>query len=364
MSFKYKFYHKESKIIDFLLLPLKIFGENKDQDDDELINEIVRESDREFLKKVEEKLQLFKNEIEEFYCEDISLIEALTYVHSFFGYEKIESYLESLLELDDNQIKKSIAYKFLMLEFQGDYNQEIMEKADKISSSKENMIKLIKESSIDNASKWNLFCIIENPILYVDKYVQLMYKILPIFEEIYETMEEKVISCGEGIIEKINKKGYVAIDEMTNGIVNKTILSNEWNLLISIFMPYTFSFSPGGSQKYVIWGLDMERAFEKIKEMNENKLSERITVFKNLGDKTRYEVLKLIARGITSTKDIAKALGVTSATISYHLSTLTTSKIIKLSKGNGKYGYELNYDFIEQVIEEMKEDILYSHSKF
>ena len=49
-------------------------------------------------------------------------------------------------------------------------------------------------------------------------------------------------------------------------------------------------------------GLENGRSLQKMKEINENKTIERVQIFKNLGDKTRYEVLKLIAEGETSTK--------------------------------------------------------------
>ncbi len=87
-----------------------------------------------------------------------------------------------------------------------------------------------------------------------------------------------------------------------------------------------------------------------MKEINENKTLERVQIFKNLGDKTRYEVLKLIAAGETSTKVIAKSLGVSSATVSYHLNNFLTSKVIRMDKSNNKFGYIVDYELLEDAI--------------
>ena len=101
----------------------------------------------------------------------------------------------------------------------------------------------------------------------------------------------------------------------------------------------------------------MEEAFKRMKEINENKTLERVQIFKNLGDKTRYEVLKLIAAGETSTKVIAKTLGVSSATISYHINNLLTSKVIKMDKSNDKFGYVVDYELLEDTMEEFRKDM-------
>jgi predicted transcriptional regulator len=89
----------------------------------------------------------------------------------------------------------------------------------------------------------------------------------------------------------------------------------------------------------------------------EGHLAELITTFKNLGDTTRYKVLKNISNGITSTKDIANSLGVSSATVSYHINQLNTSKILKLERVNGKYINSVNIEWINNCISKLKKDL-------
>jgi DNA-binding transcriptional ArsR family regulator len=121
-------------------------------------------------------------------------------------------------------------------------------------------------------------------------------------------------------------------------------------------MQFAISISGEGRYNYIAWGLRMEEAFKRIKEINENKISERLKIFKNLGDRTRYEVVRLIASGVTFTKEIAKALGVTSATISYHINNLLQSKIIKIDRTENRYGYVVDHKLLEEIISGLKED--------
>jgi DNA-binding transcriptional ArsR family regulator len=102
----------------------------------------------------------------------------------------------------------------------------------------------------------------------------------------------------------------------------------------------------------------MEKSFEKIQELHENKMIQRVKIFKSLGDQTRYETLRLLAQGITSIKDIASQLNVSSATISYHINEFLTSGVVIISRDkNKKAGYIVDYHRIEEVIENLKKDL-------
>ncbi len=102
----------------------------------------------------------------------------------------------------------------------------------------------------------------------------------------------------------------------------------------------------------------MEDSFKKLYEIREDKLSERVKIFKALGDKTRYETLKLLANGVTSIKEIAKSLNVSSATISYHINEFLTSGIITLKfENNKKAGYKIDYSKLTEVMNELKVDL-------
>ena len=57
-----------------------------------------------------------------------------------------------------------------------------------------------------------------------------------------------------------------------------------------------------------------------------------------------------------SAKEIAQMLGVSQATISYHISNLVTSKILVLDKNEGKFAYRVNFEHLESVYQAMRED--------
>ena len=64
------------------------------------------------------------------------------------------------------------------------------------------------------------------------------------------------------------------------------------------------------------------------------------------------------AKKLTSIKTIADELGVSSATISYHMNEFLTTGILYMSKeSKQKFDYRVDYDKLEEVFKDLKEDL-------
>lgn len=361
MTLKFKVANNHSKIFDFIEFPKLIFltKESLEKDKQNSNYDIVSQEDIEVMFNISNKLAPFKNKIEEFYGENISFIGCIRTLHSFFKYNSIDEYLKSLLELDEYTIKYKLLYGIMIKELDGDYNETYIEKAKEKSKEQNEIVEYIKKLPLDSSLKWNFFCIFGEPKKYVEKYVDLMNNILPIFNEIYSSLETEIKTAAIDLIKDLEDHGieYVSNDILTVEALPTDLKNNELNIVISLTEPYSIGLRVGSKDIYLSWGFKVKETMEKIRKINEDKINERIVSFKNLGDRTRYEVLKLVSKGICSTKIIAENLGVSSATISYHLSNLTTAKLIKVNKDNSTYGYEVNYEYIEWVISEFKSDI-------
>lgn len=362
---KFKFYPIESRIYNFLEFPTLIFAkehyEEKMEDDDIEVPSFVRYF--EFLSRVEKRLKPYKKDIEVFYKKefmgDYDFIELISKVYRIFGHKSEKEYLDMLLGLNEQDIITSIAYGVIYAHDRIECSEEVMTRARALSLDKTELISLIKELPTESASKWDLFLYTEEPLKHMKMYVELMNTLLPIFEEFYSLYEEEVNGYGQYLVDFLNENGAKGLEEKTYSILDSKILNEEENnIFVSAMMQFAISLSsPDSKYNYIVWGLMMEDAFKRMKEKNENKINERVQVFKNLGDKTRYEVVKLIASGETSTKKIARALGVSSATISYHISNLLQAKIIKIDRTENRYGYLIDHELLENVINGLKEDL-------
>lgn len=360
MNFRFKL--EESRIFDFLYFPRMLYYMeiSENMKEDKANDQIASEEYLEFVRKAEEKLKPFSDEIATFYMKqysyDYDFISLISTRYKISGYEREEEYLNMISSLSEDDIKRAIVYS-IFIENE-DYMEDVDKKVEEICANRDMMLSFIKELPIDSGSKWTLFLIVDNPREYAKRYVNLMTSLLPIFNELYGFYQDEVRSYGKQLEEYLNKNGKKGIKDITYSIIDPNILDGgEIDLLISLVFSYAISILGERKLKVIVWGLRMEEAFKKMKEISDRELTERVQIFKNLGDKTRYGVLKLIAQGETSIKNIASELGVSSATISYHINNFLTSKMVKLDKKDNKFNYIIDYDKIEEVIRGLKEDL-------
>ena len=362
---KFKFHPIESRIFDFIKFPSLIFvrdryEESKEEDD---LKVPYFADYLDLLNRVEVKLEPYIKDIEFFYMKqfhgEYNFIGLISSVYMIFGYKSEKEYLDMLLGLNEDEINKSIAYSIISDDENSlEYSEEIMAKAKVLSLNKSELISLIKDLPTEAALKWNLFLIIEEPLKHMKMFVELMYKVLPIFEDFYKSYEEEVLSYGQYLVDFLNKKGTKGLEEKTYSILDSNVVNQEENrILISAVQQYVITIIGAENYSYIAWGLRMEETFKRMKEVNENKINERVQVFKNLGDKTRYEVVRLIASGQTSNKEIAQALGVSSATISYHINNLLQSKIIKIDRADNRYSYVVDHELLVETFKQLMQDL-------
>lgn len=355
---KYTFYETESKLYNLLMFPTLIHLKPEDFSKEDLnYADLADESVKDFLFETKELLQPYAKEIQGFYCEDLEIILMLAYLYPFWGKTDLEDYLKELLALEPMEILKSVVYAELIRD-EKSLQQDFIPLAEEIAKDDKKLLSFVKERPYEDDTKWHLFCFIQDPLQSVRNYVDLMRRLRPFLEAAYERYRERLVAQGHQLVAILESLGDKGLSVLTNGIVREELIHpEEINILLSIANPYGITLYPYCPIPHLVWGWQMQIIFERMKEHNENLINQRVLLFKNLGDRTRYEVLKLIASGVTSTKAIAERLGVSSATISYHLSNLSTSQLISLNKNDSKFGYRINHELIQQSLEDLMKDL-------
>lgn len=153
------------------------------------------------------------------------------------------------------------------------------------------------------------------------------------------------------------EKGESGFDELTQGFVNKGLLETGMNrYLISLVFPYSFMIISDKQGAFIVSGIHMDEGFDNLMNKHASHVEQQTKLFKNFADKTRYEVLRKIASGITSTKQIAEDIGVSSATISYHINAFVTTNILKPSPDTHKK-YDINFEKLNEAYQALLKDL-------
>ena len=349
---KFKFNPQVSRIYDYLLFP-RIYYFYEEKDEEELLEEVINDNYKNFVDQMSVSLAPFASEIDQYYQKgayaQYEFCNILLHAFKIYDYQNEQEYLSYLVNMDDQAFRNEIIKSLLSMEADIDENQ----------LNESNAIKYINTLKIDPANKWNLLMMVQNPKDHLQNFISLLRKIQPYFDQYYQKALLMMMDTGQRLSKALSgEKTNEAFKEITKESIDYDFSGfDECFIYISAVFPYSLRFISSEACRFV-WGMHMEKAFEKIQEIHENKMIQRVKIFKSLGDQTRYETLKLLAQGITSIKDIASQLDVSSATISYHVNEFLTSGVVIISREkNKKAGYIIDYKRIEEVIDNLRKDL-------
>lgn len=225
----------------------------------------------------------------------------------------------------------------------------------------------VKDAAHSDEEKWKLFMILEDPLGWFRGYVSWLEGILPEFLYWYESYRAAVIAQQLRWAEELQRDGLQALDRWSYGLFegkafNYILRDQSYKVMLCISTGPIgqLNFSAQGSQEsasadtimYLCGTLGIEQEFKRIAKEKLDREEQRILLCKNLGDKTRYEILKAIAQGEVANKELAKALGISSATVSYHVNQLVLAGILKVDAGKGRFGYTLDRPLVKSLLRE------------
>lgn len=355
---KFKFDNDVSRILDYLMFPrLYYFIDEDIKDKDESIQQLIRED---FMVYVEEAMKDFlpyKDVIEKYYQKDvyanIDFIQIIIKAFPPYEYKDEHEYINNLLNVSEEAFRKKFIKALISIEDDED-NQNV----DESLVDEPHAIRFINDLKIDSSNKWNMLMMVQDPSKCLKEFVQLLSQLETKFYHYYQTQIEEVNKVGNTLSEKLATNTNETLKKISFNAVNYDFTDNDiCYFYVSAIFPYTLRFIENDTCR-IVWGLEMEYSFQKLHEMNEDKMVQRVKVFKALGDKTRYDTIRLIASGVNSIKEIASKLDVSSATISYHINEFLTSGIIILNRKKDKKSvYEVDYQKLEDVFIELRNDL-------
>jgi DNA-binding transcriptional ArsR family regulator len=351
----YTFHLNESRIIDLFLFPqcVNLSTIQSEEFKNSNLSEYAPPTLLEEFKTMEDALKPFEKEIHKFYYERFNIPELLMKKITLFGYQSATDYLDALEELDEMTILQSILTKlYLVIEDTDTVDDETIEKLTKDAHAQINLLDTLEA---DDQEKWKLSSLLRHPKATTAQWIALIKKLEPIFEGFYQSKREDIENLGHRLVTELNDTDGDAFSQLTNGVVHKSVVPSG-NILVSFVECVGIQINVTSSVPYILWGLEIESFLKHMHKAKESELKERVNLYKNLGDKTRYEVIRLIAQGVESAKEIAHTLGVSQPTISYHINNLLISKVILLERIDNKYVHKVNFDQLEQAYQAMLKD--------
>lgn len=274
--------------------------------------------------------------------------------NSLINYKKLwnttlPDLFKSLKELNEEEIKINLVKEL------SDYKIKNQEELKTMVSSNSNILEFIRGLDISSGVKWNLFDFIEHTKDYVDEFIELIEAYLPQYHKImnkYKKHREKKISYYK---DKINTEGISYIKTLGGDIYNYEADYEEIYVSMMFFNSFSLIGDDTEDSLYVLLGINVESTFKNL--YGDTELENNLLVFKNLCDKTRYSIIRLLSVRDYYGLELAEKLGITTATVSYHMSFLLLAKMVSIEKRDHKAYYTLNKEPLNNSMDFLKKDL-------
>lgn len=208
---------------------------------------------------------------------------------------------------------------------------------------------ILNQSGLDPNEKWYLLWLLSNPEtvmrqinLILDTFVPIIKKHeKPFLNKVNEVIVEWQTLIDEGSIETfldvhLGLKRLVDVKEYSVSILgNDTIIFVENKAFI---------------------GFQFTMEYFNSKVMNPDTV---ITAMKLMGDSSKYKILKELLSGKKYGRELAQNLGLTAATISYHIQELLNEGLVGASSNdqNNRIYYDIRKSKISEIINYVKTDL-------
>ena len=345
-----QFKQEQMEFVNQLLYPILILKKNRDEELPSTQLEQQLEDIVEEMRHMSVPLETYMDKILYFYKDDVLRMFFIN-VKTLLRYRSFDEYVEFLQSMDEVLIKKQLMTSIVK---QDEEELVVEDKVEELVGNQFAFLDFLKYLPIDDTLRWNYFTIMSQPKKFVEDFISLHQTIKPIFDKVYAEylpILEKSYTEFEATI----REHPTILAEAFTG--TKEIEEIDWTSddisVIPTLLLSDFFFQ---DSEILLLGAKSLEVIQHFIQTRLDKQQERINVFKNLGDKTRYQIFCEIAKGTKSVKKIAEQLGITSATVSYHINELVLSNIVVQGWNKKDCLKAIHTELITEVMNGLMED--------
>ena len=351
-----QFKQEQMEFVNQLLYPILILKKNRDEERPSTQLEQQLEDIVEEMRHMSVPLETYMDKILYFYKDDVLRMFFIN-VKTLLRYRSFDEYVEFLQSMDEVLIKKQLMTSIVK---QDEEELVVEDKVEELVGNQFAFLDFLKYLPIDDTLRWNYFTIMSQPKKFVEDFISLHQTIKPIFDKVYAEylpILEKSYTEFEATIREyptILAEAFTGTKEIEEIDWTSDDISVIPTLLLSDFF---FQDS-----EILLLGAKSLEVIQHFIQTRLDKQQERINVFKNLGDKTRYQIFCEIAKGTKSVKKIAEQLGITSATVSYHINELVLSNLVVQGWNKKDCLKAIHTELITEVMNGLMEDSLMTNT--
>lgn len=282
-----------------------------------------------------------------YFCKEIEPKNVLI-LSNLWKFKTIDKYLEYITNIDDNEVWNFIIQ--IIDSITGDKEEEIIE--SKVNMDLESMINFINTKNIDNSIKWEMLMLLNDKERYISEFVKFIEEYLKIYTKLNEKRQIIMENLNKVIKGNIEDQGMGYLNKLVSGIFNFEGYEKIYvttSVLSNLIIADEYS-----NDCFLILGPYFKQLQDSADESCE--IDESLNFIKNICESTRFKIIKMLLERDYYGLEIAKELGLTKATVSYHMDFLVTAKVTYIKKEGQKIYYSLNKEVLKESVEFLKKE--------
>lgn len=237
----------------------------------------------------------------------------------------------------------------------------IEDELSNIDVEKEFMPYLIERCTLDSESKWWLTVISQNPKEYFIELIDMILGSIDVFKEAFKVMEKEVEKSKDELKALIKDNPKFISDSTGIKIFDKW--ENDIYIYLSIIRFNSVSFvstrnyvfnNKGREYMYFGWKFYELLCASTGSDNEEKVLIDRL---KCLSDKSKFNIIKMLKKKSMFGQEIAAALSLTTATVSYHMNALIVAKLVYMEKVDNKIFYSVDKDTMKEFLRVLNKEL-------
>lgn len=252
----------------------------------------------------------------------------------------IDNYVDYLTGLSDEEVKLIVLSNLNSEGLKVSYEELL-----RISRDEAEILDFLRNRKLPSSIKWEALEFFRDIQNSMKGFITLVKRYIPIYKKILNS-NKKLIESFENYVESgINSEGEAFFTKFVRDAIS---LDAEQIIVGTLFFrSRSLICATVGEKLYVFFGMDYEETVRLA--LGDGDVA--ISVFKNLSDKTRFHILNLLKDRELYGQEIAEKVGITLATVSYHMNYLLASNLVRLEKVGQKGYYSLKKDTLRKSID-------------
>lgn len=209
---------------------------------------------------------------------------------------------------------------------------------------------------LPDAMKWQFFRMNAQAKELLEQVEQLYHLVMPIYYR-YEAR----LNDYAAVYQKDHRQYQDALYDrfvQKSGISfasqQKTVLIPTLAYCFSIMITDHFFFE--AKHNYILWGVYILH----INPVQQSSMETLCSVLKTLSDKSKFEILCFISKNQKAYgAQIAKAMKLTTATISYHMQALIDAGLVTVEKLNNRLYFQVHEEHLQEYLKQIEQKILH-----